>query len=87
MQLRREAEQISVILDSVNRVNNVLINYGFPQTADHSSYPTAVESLMTSSFYFDNFLCSVRLIDHSQGMIDITQSMIYQGGQDTHTLL
>ena len=82
----KEAEHISVILDSANRVNNVSINYGFLQTADHSSYPTAVKSLMTSSFYIDDFLCSVRLIDHSQGMIDVTQSMLYQG-QDTHPAL
>ena len=54
--------------------------YALQQTAEHSSYPTTIRNLVTSSFYVDDLLVSVRSTDDPQLLMDNTLAMLQQGG-------
>ena len=54
--------------------------HALQQTAEHSSYPTTIRNLVTSSFYVDDLLVSVRSTDDPQLLMDNTLAMLQQGG-------
>ena len=54
--------------------------HALQQTAEHSSYPTTIITLVISSFYVDDLLVSLRSTDDPQLLIDNTLAMLQQRG-------